>query len=116
MALEDGTTLEAALWESVKGLLRKAADGDLDAMRLAFKWLVRYELDGEEPRANAGGAGGGANAGVVLNFGGGVAGGSGPKLPPDLEAYYAELEAIEAEHGARRLEITGTSAIDDLLA
>lgn len=88
MAIEDGTTLEAAIWEGVKGVLHRAAmDGDAKALETVLKWVARYDPDGAEGK--------GATVEVTnqtLNLS------AGPAPPDDLSAYVEEVKRIQATH------------------
>jgi len=110
MAIEDGTTLEAALWEGLKAILIDIRDNaDLDKLERVLKWVARFERDGMVPQEGKGDGG----APVQVNVG--VAG-TGPQFPPQLDAYFDELEELERQHRSKRIEITRDDDIDDVLS
>ena len=100
MAIEDGTTLEQALWEALKGVMRKAAeDGDAKSLDIVLKWVARFDPEGAETKA-------GAAVEITNNT---LALGTGPQLPERLDDYYERLAKIEEERGVQR-------AVDDILS
>ena len=108
MALHNGTTLESELWRAVRGVIDRAAEGDVKAFETLAKWLVRFDQDGAEPVAGQGGVN--LNVGVAVQAG-------GPQMPEAMEEHYAELERIEQEHGQRRITVEPTKpvGVKDLL-
>lgn len=88
LAISDGTTLEEALWEAVRGMIAKAAEGNVAAFEQVMKWLSVYEADGAEPKDK----GGAINLGVGVNFGANDAAKIGES--PD---YAAEVDRVITE-------------------
>lgn len=111
MAIEDGTTLEAMLYEGLRSILSKcAADADIATFERVLKWVARFEVEGMEPNEKAG-----SSSGVNVNVG--VVAPNGPSMPTELDDYYTQLEAIEQQHGGERLRLTVRDAdVDDILS
>lgn len=89
LAIQDGTTLEEALWEATRGMIAKAAEGNVEAYQLLMKWFGKYELEGAEPKESKGAA---LNVGIGLGLPA-----DGPAAIGESPEYAAEVKRVIGE-------------------